>query len=161
MHFTDRLNEIPKPLWILAMILGFVWFWPVGLGIALMLGSGHLGGGWRGRRCGRWVYMDPANGEQPNGAPMQNNGQQGGWGPMSWGKWGGGTQSPAPSPAPVSGNKAFDDYRSETLRRLEDEQKEFVDYLERLRQAKDKAEFDQFMADRRRPTVQPDPYRPA
>jgi len=35
------------------------------------------------------------------------------------------------------------------LKRLEDEQKEFVEYLEKLRQAKDKAEFDQFMADRR------------
>ena len=33
---------------------------------------------------------------------------------------------------------------------LEEEQrKEFVEYLERLRQAKDKQEFDQFMADRR------------
>jgi hypothetical protein len=37
----------------------------------------------------------------------------------------------------------------ETLRRLEEEQKEFRDFLERLRHAKDKAEFDQFMADRR------------
>ncbi len=51
---------------------------------------------------------------------------------------------------PASGNRAFDDYRSETLRRLEDEQREFVEYLERLRQARDKQEFDQFMADRRR-----------
>ena len=49
-----------------------------------------------------------------------------------------------------SGNQAFDDYRAETLRRLEDEQKEFVEYLERLRRARDKAEFDQFMADRGR-----------
>ena len=49
-----------------------------------------------------------------------------------------------------SGNAAFDEYRAETIKRLEDEQKEFVDYLEKLRQAKDKAEFDQFMADRRR-----------
>jgi hypothetical protein len=48
-----------------------------------------------------------------------------------------------------SGNAAFDEYRAETLKRLEDEQKEFVEYLEKLRQAKDKAEFDQFMADRR------------
>lgn len=54
--------------------------------------------------------------------------------------------------APPSGNRAFDEYRAETLRRLEDEQKEFVEYLDRLRQARDKAEFDQFMADRRRPT---------
>ena len=38
----------------------------------------------------------------------------------------------------------------------EDEQKEFIDYLERLRRAKDKTEFDQFMADRRRPTIVPD-----
>lgn len=52
-----------------------------------------------------------------------------------------------------SGNTAFDEYKAETLRRLEDEQKEFVDFLDRLRQSKDKAEFDQFMADRRaRPT---------
>ncbi len=49
-----------------------------------------------------------------------------------------------------SGNKAFDEYRAETIKRLEDEQREFVEYLEKLRQAKDKAEFDQFMADRRR-----------
>ena len=48
-----------------------------------------------------------------------------------------------------SGNAAFDEYRAETIKRLEDEQKEFIEYLEKLRQAKDKAEFDQFMADRR------------
>ena len=55
--------------------------------------------------------------------------------------------------APPSGNRAFDEYRSETLRRLEDEQKEFVEYLDRLRQARDRQEFEQFMADRRgRPT---------
>jgi len=48
-----------------------------------------------------------------------------------------------------TGNSAFDEYRTETLKRLEDEQKEFVDFLERLRKAKDKAEFDQFMAAQR------------
>ena len=47
-----------------------------------------------------------------------------------------------------SGNTAFDDYREETLKRLEDEQIEFQSFLERLRHAKDKAEFDQFMDDR-------------
>ena len=50
---------------------------------------------------------------------------------------------------PSSGNHAFDDYRAETLRRLEEEQREFLQFLERLRHAKDKAEFDQFMAERR------------
>jgi len=51
-----------------------------------------------------------------------------------------------------SGNRAFDEYRAETLRRLENEQREFKEFLDRLRHAKDKAEFDQFMAERgRRP----------
>lgn len=56
-----------------------------------------------------------------------------------------------------SGNVAFDEYREEALRRLEDEQREFQDFLERLRQAKDKAEFDQFMADRRQRPQSPPP----
>ena len=47
-----------------------------------------------------------------------------------------------------SGNSAFDAYKTETLRRLEDEQKSFEAFLDRLRDAKDKAEFDQFMEDR-------------
>ena len=51
--------------------------------------------------------------------------------------------------APSSGNRAFDEYRTETLRRLEEEQREFREFLDRLRLAKDKTEFDQFMAERR------------
>jgi hypothetical protein len=47
-----------------------------------------------------------------------------------------------------SGNSAFDAYKSETLRRLEEEQDAFEAFLNRLREAKDKAEFDQFMDDR-------------
>ena len=49
-----------------------------------------------------------------------------------------------------SGNTAFDAYKADTLRRLEEEQTAFQDFLERLRDAKDKAEFDQFMEDRDR-----------
>jgi uncharacterized protein DUF2852 len=48
-----------------------------------------------------------------------------------------------------TGNRAFDDYREETLRRLEEEANEFQSFLQRLRHAKDKAEFDQFMSERR------------
>ena len=48
-----------------------------------------------------------------------------------------------------SGNRAFDEYRTDTLRRLEEEQREFKEFLRRLRFAKDRAEFDQFMAERR------------
>ncbi|HET7681335.1 MAG TPA: DUF2852 domain-containing protein [Xanthobacteraceae bacterium] len=65
---------------------------------------------------------------------------------FNWGQVG---RYPGASWHPSSGNRAFDDYRAETLRRLEEEQREFRDFLERLRMAKDKAEFDQFMADRR------------
>jgi hypothetical protein len=49
----------------------------------------------------------------------------------------------------TSGNLTFDEYRAETLRRLEQEQHDFQDFLGRLRMAKDKAEFDQFMTERR------------
>src|SRR5436190_4019798 len=51
--------------------------------------------------------------------------------------------------APASGNVAFDEYREETLRKLDEEQREFRDYLDKLRSAKDRAEFEQFMAERR------------
>jgi len=56
-----------------------------------------------------------------------------------------------------TGNTVFDDYREETLRRLEDEQSAFEGFLEKLRKAKDKAEFDQFMDDRRRGGTEADP----
>lgn len=44
---------------------------------------------------------------------------------------------------------AFDEYRAAALKTLADDEKEFQDYLDRLRHAKDRAEFDQFMADRK------------
>lgn len=56
-----------------------------------------------------------------------------------------------------SGNAAFDEYRLETLRRLEEEEREFRDFLERLRLAKDRAEFDQFMTDRKSRAAPPKP----
>jgi hypothetical protein len=59
-----------------------------------------------------------------------------------------------------SGNRAFDEYRAETLRRLEEEQHEFKEFLNRLRHAKDKAEFDQFMAERQRNGAGTQPQSP-
>jgi hypothetical protein len=47
-----------------------------------------------------------------------------------------------------SGNAAFDEYRRETLRRLEEEQAEFDEYVTNLRRARDREEFERFMADR-------------
>ena len=49
-----------------------------------------------------------------------------------------------------SGNAAFDEYRKQTLKRLEEEQAEFADYVERLRKARDQEEFDRFMSEHRR-----------
>ena len=59
-----------------------------------------------------------------------------------------------------TGNAAFDAYREETLRRLEEEQSAFEQFLERLRKAKDQAEFDQFMDERRRPAAPSGPDAP-
>jgi hypothetical protein len=47
-----------------------------------------------------------------------------------------------------SGNSAFDEYRDQTLQRLEEEQHEFHEFLKQLRMAKDRTEFDRFMANR-------------
>jgi hypothetical protein len=65
------------------------------------------------------------------------------------------------SPAPIR-NGAFEVYRQETLRRLDEEQSRFREFLERLRKRKDKVEFDQFMAARRgRPLLGPQRDSPA
>lgn len=54
----------------------------------------------------------------------------------------------------TNGSPAFNEYRAETLRRLEREQDEFQEFVDHLRMAKDKAEFDEFIAQRRAPTPQ-------
>ncbi len=48
-----------------------------------------------------------------------------------------------------TGNHAFDEYREETLKRLEEEAEAFQSFLDRLRMAKDRTEFEHFMAERR------------
>jgi hypothetical protein len=48
-----------------------------------------------------------------------------------------------------SGNSAFDEYRAETLSRLDEERNKFSEFLERLRKAKDRQAFDNFMSERR------------
>ncbi|GLK82175.1 DUF2852 domain-containing protein [Ancylobacter defluvii] len=132
MELAYKLDSYGKPAWIALTVLGFMAWWPLGLAIlAFTIGSGRMGCGGR-RGFARW--------QEEGGEAFRN----------AFGRWGRGM--------PSSGNRAFDEYREETLRRLEDEQKDFRGFLDRLRQAKDKAEFDQFMADRRRPAPQnPEP----
>ena len=121
MPIVAKLDELGKPAWIALMILGFWFWWPIGLAtLAFIIGSGRMSC-WKHRAVGPW------------GGGVAENRAAGTW-------W---------QPTRSSGNKAFDEYREETLRRLEDEQREFKDFLTRLRMAKDKAEFDQFMAERR------------
>jgi hypothetical protein len=116
---------------IVLMVLGFIFFWPVGLAILIyLLGSGRMG----------------FNGRRRRDAYQTDNFSGAGWG--GWRNWACGSNGSSRA-APSSGNRAFDEYRAETLRRLEEEQKEFGAFLDRLRFARDKAEFDQFMAERR------------
>ena len=61
----------------------------------------------------------------------------------------------------TSGNSAFDAYKADTLRRLEEEQDAFEAFLQRLRDAKDKAEFDQFMDQRAKAARADAPEAPA
>jgi hypothetical protein len=55
----------------------------------------------------------------------------------------------AAKPAP-SGNSAFDDYKADTLKRLQEEQAEFAAYVQKLRDARDAEEFRRFMDERRK-----------
>ncbi|MGR3513731.1 MAG: DUF2852 domain-containing protein [Paracoccaceae bacterium] len=102
------LDERGKGAWIAAMVLGFIFFWPIGLALlAYMIWSKRMFSG----NCSRRTRH-------------------------------------AAQAFKSSGNSAFDAYKADTLRRLEDEQDAFEAFLQRLRDAKDKTEFDEFMDDR-------------
>jgi len=117
---VEKLDEYGKGAWIALIVLGFWTFWPVGLAALIFVVASGRTRAWKMEQRGRW-YNARGRG-------------------CSW-AFGGQSHT--------SGNAAFDEYRADTLRRLEDEQKEFVEYLEKLRQAKDKEEFDKFMSDRK------------
>jgi len=111
-HWPSRaeawLDRKGKGAWIAAMILGFIFFWPVGLALMIyMIWSKEM----FGKNCAR------------NRHSMKSTFR-------------------------TSGNSAFDAYKADTLRRLQEEQDNFESFLGRLRAAKDKAEFDQFMEER-------------
>jgi hypothetical protein len=121
-----RLDEIGKPAWIALMVVSFILFWPLGLAmLAFLIGSGRMAC-WKHR--GHWRRGHEGFHDVTN-------------------RWFAGERP--------SGNRAFDAYRAETLKRLEEEQREFKDFVDRLRFAKDKAEFDEFLADRRRRSENP------
>jgi Protein of unknown function (DUF2852) len=134
MPIVAKFDELGKPAWVALAILGCMVWWPVGLATLAFI----IGSGRmsKGGSVSRWYGA--ADQMRPAGTWWQ--------------------------PSRSSGNRAFDEYRAETLRRLEEEQREFRDFLARLRMAKDKAEFDQFMAERTRtgPSSSPsDPSSPS
>ncbi|MBM2577006.1 DUF2852 domain-containing protein [Jannaschia sp. Os4] len=69
-------------------------------------------------------------------------------GSVRMGRWQGCAGRGGVSMRRSTGNAAFDAYRDDTIRKLEEESQAFEEFLQRLREAKDKAEFDQFMKDR-------------
>ena len=127
------LDEIGKPAWIAVTIVSFVLCWPIGLLVlGYLIGSGRMG-------C--WTHNWSRQGGERWQSRMERMQQRAA-------RWCG--PQAAARPGASSGNWAFDEYRAETLRRLEEEQRQFTEYLDRLRRAKDKAEFDEFMAEMRR-----------
>ncbi len=119
MAVAAKLDEWGKPAWIAAIVLGFMVFWPIGL-----LTLAYVIGSGRMGCSQRADFSHWSKG--------WNKSFSRGWQPQR-----------------SSGNNAFDEYRNETLKRLEDEEQEFRDFLDRLRAAKDKTEFDQFMSERK------------
>ncbi len=140
-----------RPRWrgleIAAVVLGFVLYWPIGMGLLFW----KL---WRNKTGQSEDFVTAARGAfQEN---VMNR-----W-PDTFRGWGCGARRSAPAAAnwgfagPRStGNSAFDDWRSSELTRLEEErrkleaaEREFADYIESLRRAKDREEFERFMRDR-------------
>jgi len=120
------MDERGKWAWIAAMVGGFIIFWPIGLALlAYMIWSKRM-------------FSKHSHNEHDG----------------NWAGCGGGRGMnrerfhAARAAARPSGNVAFDSYKSETLRRLEEEQHAFDEFLARLRHAKDKTEFDSFMDER-------------
>ena len=132
----ERLDDTPRPAWIALVVVGFIVFWPMGLALLVyLIWSGRMFCGRHGR-YGHWYNPEERDARAANGAPVARNGARG-------------SAAIAGARQSASGNVAFDEYREETLRKLDEEQREFRDYLDRLRSAKDRAEFDQFMNERR------------
>lgn len=121
------LDSKGRGAWIGAMVLGFIVFWPVGLALVFYI-----------TLTNRW--SKPMFGQTCRNRQDHSHRHHGHWGHQGR--------------ARTSGNTAFDAYKAETLRRLEEEQTAFETFLERLRAAKDKTEFDNFMEDRARSAPQ-------
>lgn len=124
-----------SPLNIAIMVVAFIIFWPLGLAMLAYIIWGD-----------RFPAL-AADAKEKLGMNRSGRGCQ---------------VFPGVKPGPVgvtqpTGNVAFDEFRATEIARLEEERRkldemrdEFDDYLRELRRAKDREEFERFMADRRR-----------
>src|ERR1700730_6772369 len=111
MPIVAKLDELGRPAWIALMILGFIVWWPVGLAIlAFIIGSGRMSC-WNHHATDHWQRKMERMQEKME-RMRDRMGTHGGGG-AGGGDWWGHPRS--------SGNHAFDEYRTETLRRLEEE----------------------------------------
>ena len=129
---------------IIAMVLGFIVFWPIGLAI---LGYKF----WQSRNGGPDLQTLATNKWQDARTMMSSNSA---WS-SSW-RCGGAMRNASRFYTPSTGNAAFDEWRTAELARLEEErrklddaQREFAEYVDAIRRAKDREEFERFMAERR------------
>jgi hypothetical protein len=126
---------------LLAMVLGFIVFWPIGLAILAFKV-------WQ-RKSGYQGDLTSAAQEKWREARSA----------FHAGPWGGAPGFAGRS----SGNMAFDEWRTAEIARLEEERRkleeshrEFATFVENIRRAKDREEFERFMNERRnRPSAGP------
>ena len=125
---------------IVAMVLGFIVFWPIGLAI--------LGFKMWQRKSGYGGDLQTAAQEKWREARGMMASSARASGPWTWGHRSGF--------APSTGNSAFDDWKSAELARLEAERRklqdahnEFAAFVDTIRRAKDREEFERFMNERR------------
>ena len=128
---TALIKPAWSPLTIALMVLGFIIFWPLGLAVLGYILWGEKFGGSPEKAYAYW--------NKARSFVSANKGQHFGHG----------------FAASSSGNAAFDEYRSEQLRRLEEERRRldeeieaFREYMANLHKAKDREEFDRFMGER-------------
>jgi hypothetical protein len=139
---TEMTTAIIKPQWspltIALMVLGFILFWPIGLAVLGYILWGEKFGGSPEKAQ---AYFNKG---RDWCAPNRSRHGHHGW--NNHRRYG----------MNSSGNAAFDDYRAEQLKRLEEERARldaeidaFHEYMANLNKAKDREEFDRFMNDRR------------
>ena len=130
---TALIKPSWSPLTIALMVMGFIFFWPVGLAVLAYIIWGEKFGGSTEKAQRYW---------NKGASFVRSNTKAAGFG--------------RPDFAATSGNAAFDEYRAEQLRRLEEERARldaeidaFHEYMANLNKAKDREEFDRFMNERR------------